>query len=132
MDALSDMRLRIRQHKPVTMRDALGVVLELESYQLASRQRAEFVRETQLENGFPMQWQFGHGAEGPAGDRTLKAPKDVFKTGSIYSGGDSLTVSSTINGRACEITVDTGSNISIVRPDARELGAVVCSSNPHQ
>ena len=48
---------------------------------------------------------------------TLEAPKDVFKTGSIYSGGDSLTVSGTINGRACEITVDTGSNISIVRPD---------------
>ena len=47
---------------------------------------------------------------------TFRAPKNVLKTGSIYSGGDSLTVSGTINGRACEITVDTGSNISIVRP----------------
>ena len=41
----------------------------------------------------------------------------ILKTGSINGAGDSLTVSGTINGTSCEITVDTGSNISIVRPD---------------
>ena len=51
-----------------------------------------------------------------------QAPIEIFKTGSIYAGGNSLTVSGTVNGTACEITVDTGSNISIVRPDI--LGGV--------
>ena len=41
----------------------------------------------------------------------------ILKTGSVNGAGDSLTVSGTINGTSCEITVDTGSNISIVRPD---------------
>ena len=41
------------------------------------------------------------------------APKEVFKTGSIHSGGDSLTVSFIINGSNYEITVDTGCNISL-------------------
>ena len=40
-----DMRLRIRQNKPATLRDALKLALELESYQLASRQKAKPVRE---------------------------------------------------------------------------------------
>ncbi len=41
IDAFSDedMRLRIRQSRPTTIREALAVALELESYQLASRQR---------------------------------------------------------------------------------------------
>jgi len=53
VDALpdEDMRLRIRQNKPTTLRDALGLTLELESYQLASRQRAKSVRGTHLEEG---------------------------------------------------------------------------------
>ena len=43
---------------------------------------------------------------------------DVYKTGSIYSsGGNSLTVSGSVDGKDCVITVDTGSNISIIRPD---------------
>jgi len=47
VDALpeEDMRLRIRQNKPVMLRDALRLALELESYQLASRQRPKLVRE---------------------------------------------------------------------------------------
>lgn len=53
VDALpdEDMRLRIRQNKPTTLRDALGLALELESYQLASRQRTKLVRGTHLEEG---------------------------------------------------------------------------------
>ena len=43
------MRLRIRQNKPATLRDALGTALELESYQLASKQKTRFVWEAQLE-----------------------------------------------------------------------------------
>ena len=40
VDALldEDMCLRIRQNKPTTLRDALRLALELDYYQLASRQ----------------------------------------------------------------------------------------------
>ena len=53
VDALpdEDMRLCIRQNKPATVRDALRLALELESYQLASRQRIKLVRGTHLEEG---------------------------------------------------------------------------------
>ena len=44
-----DMRLRIHQHKLATLRDFVVIALELESYQLASRQKAKYMRETQLE-----------------------------------------------------------------------------------
>jgi len=58
VDALpdKDMRLRIRQNKPVMLRDALRLALELETYQLASRQRPKLVRATQME-GYPYQHQ---------------------------------------------------------------------------
>ena len=46
-----------------------------------------------------------------------EAPKVVFKTGSIYSTCESLIVTGSLNGRGCDITINTGSNISIVRPD---------------
>ena len=51
VDALPDenMRLHIHQNKPATLRDALGTALELESYQLESKQKTRFVWETQLE-----------------------------------------------------------------------------------
>ena len=39
------------------------------------------------------------------------APSEIYKTGSLNAGGNNLTVFGTI------ITVDTGSNISIARPD---------------
>jgi len=57
VDALpeEDMRLRIRQNKPVMLRDALRLALELESYQLASRQRPKLVRETHLEGSLHQQ-----------------------------------------------------------------------------
>ena len=59
VDALpdEDMRLRIRQNKPAMLRDALRLALELESYQLASRQRPKLVRGTHLEEGYPYQHQ---------------------------------------------------------------------------
>ena len=57
--------------------------------------------------------------------RLSKPPCDIYKTGSLNAGGNSLTVSGTINGRTCIITVDTGSNISIVRPDVLNTHTVV-------
>ena len=59
IDALpeEDIRLRIRQNKPTTLRDALRMALELESYQLACGQRGRWVREAQLENDHPVQRQ---------------------------------------------------------------------------
>ena len=41
----------------------------------------------------------------------------MFKTGSIHNDCDSLILAGSINGKACDITIDTGSNISIVRAD---------------
>ena len=54
------------------------------------------------------------------GQSLAKIPKatiEIFRTGFIYAGGNSLAVSGTVNGAACEIPVDTGSNMSTVRPD---------------
>ena len=53
VDALpdEDMCLHIRENKPTTLRDAIRLALELESYQLASRQRKKLVREPHLEEG---------------------------------------------------------------------------------
>ncbi len=53
IDAMPDeeMRLRIRQGRPQTLRGALELALELESYQLAGRQRAKVVREVHLDRG---------------------------------------------------------------------------------
>ena len=71
VDALpdEDMRLHIRQNKPATLRDALGTALELESYQLASKQKARFVREAQLEEKHPVQCRMtNQGAKEQTGD----------------------------------------------------------------
>ena len=46
---LEDNRLRIQQHRPAVLRAALETALELESYQLASKQKARFVKEIQFE-----------------------------------------------------------------------------------
>ena len=71
IDALpeEDMRLRIRQSKPASLRDALGIALELESYQLASRQKARFVREAHLLEGpLPKRPSSGHMAKPSSND----------------------------------------------------------------
>ncbi len=47
----------------------------------------------------------------------FNAPKFVYKTGSLSHAGDGLVVQGSINRQRCRITIDTGSNISIVRPD---------------
>ena len=46
INALPDeeMRVRIHQSRPATLRGALEIALELESYQLASRHRTRLVR----------------------------------------------------------------------------------------
>ena len=51
IDSLTDedMKLKIRQNRPETLQQALEAALELESYQLASRQRARTVRAAQLD-----------------------------------------------------------------------------------
>ena len=46
----------------------------------------------------------------------LLAP-DIFTTGTITGPGTSLFVSGSIDGYHCNITVDTGSDISVVHPD---------------
>ena len=51
LDALrdDDLRIRIRQNRPTTLNEALEQALELDSYQMANRQRSRTVREVQLE-----------------------------------------------------------------------------------
>ena len=46
-----DMRLCTRQNKPTSLRDALRLVVELESYEFVSRQRPKLVRGAHLEGG---------------------------------------------------------------------------------
>ena len=50
IDALpdEDTRLRIKQERPKTLRKALEAALELESFQIAARQRVKVSRETEL------------------------------------------------------------------------------------
>ncbi len=180
IDALQDedMRLKLRQGRPGTLRETLELALELESYLLASRRtKPAAVREARLEKsnsaegkredsnplsvellqqlvdalqackgsfsqksqgqpsttrkpGEPQTcWQcgeVGHFRRQCPKKRNTRATTpsssqvsaDVYKTGSIYSsGGNSLTVSGSVDGKDCVITVDTGSNISTVRPD---------------
>ena len=51
IDSLTDedMKLKIRQSRPDSLQQALEAALELESYQLASRQRTRIVRAAQLD-----------------------------------------------------------------------------------
>ena len=47
------MRLRARQSRPSTLRQALEATLELESFELASRHRTRVAREAVLEDNEP-------------------------------------------------------------------------------
>ena len=47
----------------------------------------------------------------------INVPELIFKNGSIYYAGNSLLVEGSIDGRVCCITIDTGSDITIVRPE---------------
>ena len=53
VDAVTDddMRLRLKQERPATLQKALEVALELESFQMASRQRYRVVRNTTMVGG---------------------------------------------------------------------------------
>ena len=54
----------------------------------------------------------------PATNTNIKAPeKSFFKSGSVRTATDGLTLMGTVGGKTCNLTIDTGSNISIVRPD---------------
>ncbi|CAB3992131.1 Retrovirus-related Pol poly from transposon 412 [Paramuricea clavata] len=53
----------------------------------------------------------------PARNNESKTPNIIFKTGRIGGFVDSLIVSGKIEDILCEMVVDTGSNITIVRPD---------------
>ena len=54
---------------------------------------------------------------GQSSAESIEAPLIVFKTGSIHDSCNSLILAGCINGKTCDITIDTGSNISIVRAD---------------
>ena len=53
---------------------------------------------------------------GESSTHNSPAPKCVFQTGSINSC-DGLIAAGTLNGRPCDLTIDTGSNISIIKTD---------------
>ena len=62
-----------------------------------------------------------------SGSNSTQAPPvpSVYKTGSSFNSCDGLVVDGAIGGTQCRITIDTGSNISIVRPDILQEGAQV-------
>ena len=45
------------------------------------------------------------------------APTTILKTGTIRGFTDSLVISGNIEGAICDMVIDTGSNITILRPD---------------
>ena len=47
-------------------------------------------------------------------------PPYILKTGTVQAQSDSISVKGKIGGTPCEMIVDTGSNITIVRPDVVE------------
>lgn len=53
----------------------------------------------------------------PAKNDENETPNIIFKTGLIDGSVDSLIVSGTVEGVPCRMVVDTGSNITIIRPD---------------
>ena len=57
---------------------------------------------------------------GLEGQRNKQAPtqqSSSFKAGLVRRTADGLTLTGTIAGKSCKLTVDTGSTISIIRPD---------------
>ena len=49
----------------------------------------------------------------------------MYKTGSSFKSCDGLVADGSIEGIQCQITIDTGSNISIVRPDVLQDGTQI-------
>ena len=69
----------------------------------------------------------GFQERGPAGGKGKKAPEKEKKApelihvgGTICGAEDALTVRGDVQGYPCRIVVDTGSNVTIVRPDVLE------------
>lgn len=64
--------------------------------------------------------------QGPAIRMESSVPGVIFKTGSIGGLVDSLVVLGSIENSSCEMVIDTGSNITLVRPDVlRRLSSKV-------
>jgi hypothetical protein len=56
----------------------------------------------------------------------------LFKAVSVRRAVDGLTLIGTVAGKACKLTVDTGSTISIVRPDLlANIGGTLCPSTSY-
>jgi len=107
VDALpeEEMRLRIRQHKPASLRDALAIALELESCQLASRQRAKYVKEAWLEEQ-PVQSQqseIGGGRAERATTDVLQQLVDVLRQCTQEMKGSSRLSSGRNEGRPTDV-----------------------------
>jgi len=81
IDALpqEDMRLRIRQMRPSSLREALEHALELESYELASQQPSRPVRETHLRMSEPQQHRGISLSEGKGGEELLQSMQECIK-----------------------------------------------------
>ena len=65
------------------------------------------------------------GSNGPQAPPVPINVTSVYKTGSSFNSCDGLLVDGAIGGTQCRITIDTGSNISIVRSDILQPGAQV-------
>ena len=74
------------------------------------------------------------GLEGqrPASNQQAPIHPSLFKAVSVRRAVDGLTLIGTVAGKACKLTVDTGSTISIVRPDAlANIGGTLCPSTSY-
>ena len=57
-------------------------------------------------------------------DSNAPQTKDVFKTGAGLRPSNGLCAVGAIEGKQCQIIVDTGSNISIVHPDVQKQAGI--------
>ncbi|CAB4016330.1 Hypothetical predicted protein [Paramuricea clavata] len=101
-----DMRLRLRPERPQTLQRALELALELESFHLANlQQRMRVSRETKVQSEFT-----------PRG--TTTSTLDIAKRMEAASNQIAQSMKKL---EALMRDLDTGSNITIVRPDVIEL-----------
>ena len=91
-----------------------------------TRVRRDGVVELAVEDATPKPFQ----ESGRKLAEVLKGPTEVYKTGSLSSTCNSLVAEGTIDGSDCQITSDTGSNISIVRPDVLQQSSATTSIQP--
>ena len=125
---VEDIRLRIRQNKPGSLREALEYALELESYHLANNQRIRVTREAQLEqNDLPAVNKAGLSQGSDVLECLQKCVVDAVQQCSNYGRNSRTTPAGQGRGRGrglvCWICGEWGHPERLCRQERRRGGA---------